>query len=80
VVVALLLLQRLVGLARFSVLLAASSRGSGRRFHGAGRSMREYLVESQFEMRKVVWPTRDENAATTLVIMVVVVILSLCSG
>ena len=28
--------------------------------------MREYLVESQFELRKVVWPTRDETLRTTL--------------
>jgi len=69
------------GLARFSVLLAgivgAVAVGA---FTAAGRSMREYLVESQFEMRKVVWPTRDETLRTTLVIMVVVVILSLLLG
>jgi preprotein translocase subunit SecE len=69
------------GLARFSLLLAgivaAVVVGA---FTAAGRSMREYLVESQFEMRKVVWPTRDETLRTTLVIIVVVIILSLMLG
>lgn len=69
------------GLARFSLLLAgivaAIAVGA---FTTAGRSMREYLVESQFELRKVVWPTRDETVRTTLVIIVVVVILSLLLG
>jgi preprotein translocase subunit SecE len=69
------------GLARFSLLLAgivaAAAVGA---FTAAGRSMREYLVESQFELRKVVWPTRDETVRTTLVIIVVVIILSLLLG
>ena len=69
------------GVARFGVLLAgiAACVGVGA-FTRAGRSMREYLVESQFEMRKVVWPTRDETIRTTLVIIVVVIILSLLLG
>jgi len=69
------------GLARFSLLLAgivaAVVVGA---FTAAGRATRDYLVESQFELRKVVWPTRDETLRTTLVIMVVVVILSLLLG
>jgi len=69
------------GLARFSLLLAgivaAVVVGA---FTATGRSMREYLVESQFEMRKVVWPTRDETLRTTLVIIIVVIILSLLLG
>ena len=49
-------------------------------FTAFGRSVREYLTESQFELRKVVWPTRDETLRTTLVIIVVVIILSLLLG
>jgi preprotein translocase subunit SecE len=49
-------------------------------FTGPGRLVREYLAESQFELRKVVWPTRDETMRTTLVIIVVVIILSLLLG
>jgi preprotein translocase subunit SecE len=47
---------------------------------GMGRRLRHFLAESQFEMRKVVWPTRDETVKTTLVIIVVVIILALLLG
>ena len=49
-------------------------------FTRAGRALRDFLVESNFELRKVVWPTRQETVQTTLVIMVVVVILSILLG
>jgi preprotein translocase subunit SecE len=49
-------------------------------FTRAGQSLRSFLVESQFELRKVVWPTRQETMQTTLVIIVVVIILSLLLG
>jgi len=69
------------GVARFGVLVAGLAGcvvvGA---FTKAGRATREYLVESQFELRKVVWPTRDETLRTTLVIIIVVIILSLLLG
>jgi preprotein translocase subunit SecE len=69
------------GWARIGVLLGgligAAAVGA---FTGPGRAVREYLSESQFELRKVVWPTRDETVRTTLVIIVVVIILSLLLG
>ena len=46
-------------------------------FTDQGRAAREYLSESQFELRKVVWPTRQETLQTTLVILVVVVVVSI---
>jgi preprotein translocase subunit SecE len=49
-------------------------------FTAPGRRARNFIAESQFEMRKVVWPTRDETVKTTGVILVVVVILSLLLG
>ena len=49
-------------------------------FTRAGQSLRNFLAESQFELRKVVWPTRQETMQTTLVIIVVVIILSLLLG
>jgi preprotein translocase subunit SecE len=49
-------------------------------FTRAGQSLRTFLVESNFELRKVVWPTRQETMQTTLVIIVVVIILSLLLG
>jgi preprotein translocase subunit SecE len=69
------------GWGRIGVLLvgviAAAAVGA---FTAPGRAVREYLAESQFELRKVVWPTRDETLRTTLVIIVVVIILSLLLG
>jgi preprotein translocase subunit SecE len=49
-------------------------------FTRAGQSLIEFLVESRFELRKVVWPSRQETIQTTLVIMAVVVLLSLILG
>ena len=49
-------------------------------FTRAGQGLRDFLVESNFELRKVVWPTRQETMQTTLVIIVVVIILSLLLG
>jgi preprotein translocase subunit SecE len=45
-----------------------------------GRSLRVFIAESQFELRKVVWPTRDETLRTTGVIIVVVILISLILG
>ena len=49
-------------------------------FTGPGRGVRGYLRETQFEMRKVVWPTREETIRTTLVVILVVVLLSIVLG
>ena len=49
-------------------------------FTALGRRVRNYIADSQFEMRKVVWPTRDETLKTTGIIIVVVIILSLMLG
>ena len=42
-----------------------------------GQQTREFLSESRFELRKVVWPTRQEAMRMTWVVMVAVVVLSL---
>ena len=47
---------------------------------GKGRDTREFLSESRFELRKVVWPTRQEPIRMTWVVIVVVIILSLLLG
>jgi preprotein translocase subunit SecE len=66
---------RLLGvLAALVVALAIAS------FTALGRRVRDFIGESQFEMRKVVWPTRDETIKTTGIIIVVVIILSLLLG
>ncbi len=49
-------------------------------FTRSGRALQEYFSESIFELRKVVWPTRQETLQTTLVIIVVVIVLSILLG
>ena len=49
-------------------------------FTAPGRRLRSFVAESQFEMRKVVWPTRDETIKTTGIIILVVILLSLLLG
>ena len=45
-----------------------------------GPELREFFKETRFELRKVVWPTRQETLRTTWVVMVVVVVVSLILG
>jgi len=47
---------------------------------GKGRDTRGFLSEARFELRKVVWPTRQEAIRMTWVVIVVVIILSLLLG
>ena len=42
-----------------------------------GRKFWAFLQDAQFEVRKVVWPTRQETVQTTLLVMVVVIIIAL---
>ena len=42
-----------------------------------GAQVREFLAESRFELRKVVWPKRQEATRTTWVVIAVVVAISL---
>ena len=49
-------------------------------FTRTGHALRDFLFESNFELRKVVWPTRQETIQTTVVIFFVVVALSLILG
>jgi preprotein translocase subunit SecE len=66
---------RLLGvLAALVVALAIAA------FTAVGRRVRNFITESQFEMRKVVWPTRDETVKTTGIIIAVVIVLSLLLG
>ena len=44
---------------------------------GLGRRGKEFLSESLFELRKVVWPTRQETFRITWVVLAVVVVISL---
>lgn len=42
-----------------------------------GPKLREFLVESRFELRKVVWPKRQEAMRMTWIVVAVVVVFSL---
>jgi preprotein translocase subunit SecE len=42
-----------------------------------GKTMLAYVIGSRVELRKVVWPSRQESVQTTLMIAVVVLIMSL---
>lgn len=42
-----------------------------------GKQVLNFARESRMELRKVVWPTRQETIQTTLVIAVVVIVLAL---
>ncbi|HVR82039.1 MAG TPA: preprotein translocase subunit SecE [Luteimonas sp.] len=42
-----------------------------------GGQTREFLSEARFELRKVVWPTRQDAMRTTWVVIAVVILLSL---
>jgi preprotein translocase subunit SecE len=49
-------------------------------FSAKGRATIEYLGEARFELRKVIWPSRQETIRGTGVILVVVVLMSLMLG
>lgn len=63
-------------------MLVAGIVGAGviANFTGLGGKARHFLAETRFEMRKVVWPTRDETIKTTAVVIAVVIILALLLG
>lgn len=49
-------------------------------FTSPGAKAREFMGEAQFEMRKVVWPTREETVRTTIMIIIVTIVLALVLG
>ncbi len=44
---------------------------------GKGHQTREFFSETRFEMRKVVWPTRQEAMRLTWIVIVAVILISL---
>ena len=57
----------IAGLVAGAVVFLSSAKGG---------QTREFLSESRFELRKVVWPTRQEAIRTTWVVIAVVALLS----
>jgi preprotein translocase subunit SecE len=52
------------------VVLAVLVFGSS----GRGQSFFEFVIESRVELRKVVWPTRQETGMTTLAVFLFVIV------
>ncbi len=66
------LLYRVLGLlVGFGVALFVFTRTS------QGRAALGYVEDSRTEVRKVVWPTRQETTQTTLIVMVIVIFIGL---
>lgn len=42
-----------------------------------GREISSFVREAQIEVRKVVWPTKQETVQTTLIVVVVVIIVAI---
>ena len=42
-----------------------------------GREVSSFVREAQIEVRKVVWPTKQETIQTTLIVIVVVIIVAI---
>jgi preprotein translocase subunit SecE len=65
-------------LIRTMILLAACGAAVAVAYQTAmGKLLWTYIAGSRVELRKVVWPTRQESVQTTLMIAVVVLIMSL---
>jgi preprotein translocase subunit SecE len=58
-----------VALAAVAVLMALQT--------SSGRAAWELAKEARVEIRKVVWPTRQETSQTTLIVVVVVIFVGL---
>jgi len=59
------------------VAAGMAAAGSVFWFTAKGVQTREFLAESRFELRKVVWPTRQETNRMMLVVIIAVVVFSL---
>lgn len=42
-----------------------------------GRNIWSFFQEAQIELRKVVWPTRQETVQTTLIVIIVVIVVAI---
>jgi len=63
-----------------AVLVGLAAGGAVFMLTEKGHWVRSFLSESRFELRKVVWPTRQEAIRMTWVVILVVVVLSLLLG
>jgi preprotein translocase subunit SecE len=66
------LLLRVIGL----LVLAGGAAAIALTTH-PGRQLWRFAIDARMEVRKVVWPTRQETMQTTLIVMVMVFLLGL---
>jgi len=66
------LLYRVLGLVGLVIVAAAIALTTG-----TGHAILSFARESRAEVRKVVWPTRQETVQTTLMVVVAVIILGI---
>lgn len=66
------LLLRVVGL-----LLISAGAATIALFTAPGRALWQFATDARMEVRKVVWPTRQETLQTTLVVIVMVLIVGI---
>lgn len=66
------LLYRVLGLVVVALMVAGMMLTTG-----VGRNVWGFVLESKQEVRKVVWPTRDETFRTTLLVFAMVFIVGL---
>jgi preprotein translocase subunit SecE len=59
----------LLAVAVLSLLIAAQS--------APGATALSYIKDTQVEVRKVVWPTRQETVRTTLIVIVMVIVVAI---
>jgi len=64
------LLYRVLGLVAVALIVVGMILTTG-----MGRNLWGFILESKQEVRKVVWPTRDETLRTTLLVFAMVVIV-----
>ncbi len=63
---------------RWLIVLAALGAGVAVALQSAqGRTLWAFVQGSRVELRKVVWPTRQETMQTTLVVVVVIVVMGI---
>lgn len=66
------LLYRVLGLVVVVVVVAGMMLTTG-----VGRAVWGFILESKQEVRKIVWPTRDETFRTTLLVFAMVLVVGL---
>ena len=59
------------------VITAVVAAAAVAAFTQKGRQVTGFVREAQIEVRKVVWPTRQETTQTTIIVMIVVIVFAL---